>query len=332
MQSIQVKEPGDASQLYIGDYPRPTPSNTQLLVKVQCFSLNRADLQQRQGINLHPPGVSPILGMELSGTVVSVGEQVTRFKQGDAVFGLVSGGAYAEYAVMEDGLTILKPKDLSFETAASIPEAWFTAYQCLFHVAHLLPQQDVLIHAGASSVDIAAIQLARHNGARRIFVTVGSDEKVAFCESLGATCGIHYKKENWADRISQETQGRGVDIIVDFIGKDYWQDNLNSLAMDGCMVLLGLMSGSDIEHINMSPLLKKRLRIEGSTLRNRSLEYKSRLCSDVNMDVIQPHFANGQTTYKLILDKIFDWKDIIEAHRYLESNVSKGKVVVCVHT
>ncbi|ORZ02992.1 quinone oxidoreductase putative [Syncephalastrum racemosum] len=327
MRAVLVKQPGDAHQLYIGETPKPSPKDSQILVKVKCFCLNRMDINQRQGTYPPPPGASEIIGVEASGIVEEVGSQVTKFKPGDAVFGLMGGGGYAEYAVMEEALAIIKPDSLSFEQAAAIPETWFTAYQALFFVAGLKEGEDILIHAGASGVGIAAIQLAKVAGARHIYVTAGSDDKTAFCEKLGATRGINYKSSNWAEEIAKETNNRGVDVIIDFIGKDYFDYNIGTLAVDGRMVLLAFLSGAVLEKVNIVPLLKKRLRIEGSALRSRSLEYQSRLRDAVWKNVVCDHLGKGDGKYKLFIDKEYDWKNIVDAHLCMESNQTMGKIV-----
>ncbi|KAI8373079.1 NAD(P)H quinone oxidoreductase, PIG3 family [Radiomyces spectabilis] len=329
MKAVLVKQPGDASQLCMGDYPTPVIKDTELLVKVHCFCLNRMDIVQRQGRYPPPPGASPLLGVEMSGIVEEVGSKVTKFKKGDAVFGLMPGGAYAEYAAIDERLAICKPDSLSFEEAAAIPETWFTAYQALFFVGNLEPGMDVLIHAGASGVGIAAIQLAKHAGAKRIFITAGSDEKLEFCKSLGATTAINYKTQDWAEVIAKETDNKGVNVIVDFIGKNYWQQNLQTLAVDGHMVILAFMSGNIVDQVDLSMLLRKRLRIEGSALRSRSIDYQSRLRDAVFEKVIK-ELKSDKCAFKVFLDKEFDWKDIQEAHRYMESNQSQGKIVVKV--
>ncbi|KAI8138060.1 NADPH:quinone reductase-like protein [Fennellomyces sp. T-0311] len=330
MRAVLVKQPGDASQLYIGERPTPIPKNTQILIKVKCFCLNRMDIVQRQGFYPPPPGASDILGVEVSGIVESVGSSVTKFKPGDAVFGLMGGGGYAEYAVMEQDLAMPKPDTLSFEQAAAIPETWFTAYQALFFVTELQAGQDILIHAGASGVGIAAIQLAKQAGANRIFITAGSDEKTKFCENLGATRGINYKTDDWASIIAQETGGKGVNVIVDFVGKDYFDKNIATLALDGRMVMLAFLSGPVLENANIGPLLRKRLRIEGSALRSRSLEYQTRLRNAVYKNVVEDHFAKSNSDLKLFIEKEFSWNDIVEAHRTMESNQTMGKLVVKV--
>ncbi|KAI8886266.1 NAD(P)H quinone oxidoreductase, PIG3 family [Backusella circina FSU 941] len=330
MRAVIVKQPGDANQLYLGEYETPVPTGTQVLVKVKCFALNRMDIVQRQGFYPPPPGASPLLGVEVSGVIESVGENVTDFKVGDQVFGLMPGGGYAEYALLEQSLTMLKPEKLTFEEAAAIPETWFTAYQALFFVANLKKGQDVLIHAGASGVGIAAIQLAKEAGAGRIFVTVGSDDKVKFCEQLGATKGINYKTEKWDEVILKETGNRGVDIIIDFIGKDYWAQNMNAIALDGKMVILAFMSGAIVDKVDIGPILRKRITVQGSNLRARTVEYQAELRCAIYNNAVLKHFGKDDGVLKVFVDKVFNWEDIVECHKYLESNQSMGKVVVKV--
>ncbi|KAI8338984.1 NADPH:quinone reductase-like protein [Chlamydoabsidia padenii] len=330
MRAVLVKQPGDAQQLYIGDHPTPVPKSHQVLIKIKCFCLNRMDISQRQGNYPPPPGASEILGVEVSGVVESVGQDVTKFKQGDEVFGLMGGGGYAEYAVMDEKLVIAKPKEITFEQAAAIPETWFTAYQALFLVSELKKGEDILIHAGASGVGIAAIQLAKEAGAKRIFITAGSDDKVKFCQSLGATHGINYKTQNWAKIIAEETSGKGVNVVVDFIGKDYFADNIETLGMDGRMVILAFMSGAVVDNANLGLILRKRLRIQGSTLRSRSVEYQAHLRDEVYNHAIKDHFGCAEGKFKIFIDSIYDWKDIIKATEHMEANRSMGKIVVRV--
>jgi len=327
MKAVQVKQPGDASQLYIGEYPKPVPKSDEILIKVKSFCLNRMDISQREGKYPPPPGARQILGVEVSGVVEEVGSKVGDYKPGDKVFGLIGGGGYAEYAVLHHSVAIPLPSHLTFQQAASIPEVWFTAYQSLHFVAGIQPGQDVLIHAGASGVGTSAIQLARLAGANCVFATVGTDDKAKFCEDLGATKGINYKTEDWAEKILALTENRGVDIVLDFIGKDYWESNIKVLAREGKMILLGFISGSVVENLNLAPLLAKCARVEGSSLRSRPLEYRSRLRDAVQREVV-PRIDTGELS--LVIDREFNWTEIQEAHRYLESNASVGKVIVNV--
>ncbi|CAO3672441.1 unnamed protein product [Umbelopsis vinacea] len=329
MKAVQVKPPGAITDMYIADYPKPTIGDTQILVKVKAFALNRMDTIQRKGMYPPPPGASEIMGVEVSGIVEEVGKSVKGFKVGDAVFGLLGGGGYAEYAAIEQELAMHKPENLSFEEAAAIPETWFTAYQALFFVADFQKGQDVLIHAGASGVGIAAIQIAKLYGANKIFVTVGSDEKVSFCENIGATKGFNYKKGDWAKELKEYNHGQGVNIIIDFIGKNYFAQNIDSLAVDGRMVILAFLSGSVIDKVDLMPMLRKRIRIEASALRSRSLEYQARLRDAVEQNLVRDHFAKpGHDHLRIFIDKVYNWKDIAESHEYLERDQSMGKIVL----
>ncbi|ORX93044.1 NADPH:quinone reductase-like protein [Basidiobolus meristosporus CBS 931.73] len=327
MKAVLVKQPGDSSQLYHGETEIPQIKDHELLVKVHYFALNRMDILQREGKYPVSKDVSQILGVEMSGVVERVGASVTNFKEGDKVFGLMYGGAYAEYCAIHESMAMHLPDELSFKEAAAVPEAWCTAYQALHWIASIKKGDNVLIHAGASGVGLAAIQLAKRAGANKIFVTAGSGDKLEFCEGLGATDPINYKTESFKEKILNSTDQYGVDIIVDFIGANYWNDNIEILAKDGRMVILAFMSGVQVENFNIGPLLRKRLRIEGSTLRSRSVEYQVKLFEDISKDVI-PKFINGE--YKIIVDKEFSWKDIKEAHLYMEANKNTGKIVVRV--
>jgi len=325
MKAVQVKEPGDASQLYIGDYPKPAPKPDEILVKTKSFCLNQMDVSQRHGRYPPPAGASPILGVELSGIVEEVGAEVEDYKPGDKVFGLVSGGGYAEYAVVNHKLALPLPPHLTFQQGASIPEVWFTAYQALHFVAEIKAGDVVLVHAGASGVGTSVVQLARLAGAKDVFVTAGSEEKINFCKQLGATEGFNYKNEDWEAKVLEHTERRGVDIVIDFIGKDYWHKNISALARDGRMVVLAFMSGTIIEKVDLAPFLAKRLRVEGSGLRTRTIEYQSRLREAIQREVV-PRIDTGEL--RLVIGREFGWSQIQEAHRYLESSAAIGKVVV----
>ncbi|CAG8500336.1 4678_t:CDS:2, partial [Paraglomus occultum] len=332
MRAVLVKEPGDASQLYNGIAPIPLPKDDELLVKIKCFALNRMDILQRQGRYPVPPGASQILGVEMSGVVEKIGSKgrrivvVTKYKRGDHVFGLTDGGAYAEYGILHEDMTMILPEEMSFQQGAAIPEAWFTAYQVLQLIGQIRQGDNVLIHAGASGVGVAAIQLAKAAGAKHIFATAGSERKLAFIESIGVTNGINYKKENFRDKIVEYTDGYGVDLLIDFVGKDYWHPNIDSLAKDGRIVLVGFLSGRVVENFDLSVLLMKRLRVEGTSLRSRSLSYKITL-RDEFYNKIFPRFIDGHGTFKVIVDREYDWKDIADAHRYMETNENIGKIV-----
>ena len=327
MKTILTHKPGDASQLYLGDVPTPTPKSGELLVEVKATSVNRADILQREGKYPPPAGESAVLGLDVAGIVADASQGSGRFVTGDRVMALVGGGGYAEYALVPEELAMPIPANLNFTAAAAIPEAFLTAYQALFFIADLQAGQSVLIHAGASGVGTAAIQLAKAASAAQIFVTVGSDDKMIFCESLGVDKAINYKKNNFSDVILEETQGRGVAVLVDFIGAPYWQHNIASLALDGKMVLLATMGGANVPDCNLRDIMRKRLQINGSTLRARSLAYKIKLTKAFELFAHDRFFDES---LRPIVDTVFPLAEVAEAHRYVEANLNRGKVVLAI--
>jgi putative PIG3 family NAD(P)H quinone oxidoreductase len=323
MQAVVVPSPGGPEQLQIGSWPKPVPAARQLLVKVEATALNRADTLQRAGKYPPPPGASPILGLEIAGRVVELGIEATKFTIGDAVFGLLPGGGYAQYAVIHEDMAILIPEGISMEQAAAIPEVFLTAFQALRWLANLQAGETILIHAGASGVGTAAIQLAKQIGAE-ILVTA-SEAKHALCKELGATHIIDYNKKSFNKVVADVTNSRGVDVIIDFIAADYFTQNIDSLAMDGRLVLLATLSGGKVNEFDLRKILTKRLSIIGSTLRSRSLEYQIKLTKEFTSFVL-PRFKDGKL--KPVIDSIMDWTQVQEAHRLMESNKNAGKVVL----
>ncbi|CAK7234265.1 hypothetical protein SCUCBS95973_008877 [Sporothrix curviconia] len=334
MKAVDIKGgAGGADALFINEQtPKPTPKAGEALVQVKAFGLNRMDLSQREGKYPVGPHVPKTLGVEYSGVVVALGDAASGsgFKEGDEVFGLVYGGAYAEYVVSSVRMLVHKPAYLSWEQAAAIPENWITALQALHEVGGFRGDlgQTALWHAGASGVSIAGIQLSQLAGAGAVYATAGSDEKCAFLvRELGATAVFNYKTSNWADRVLEATGKRGVDFIVDYIGASYFQQNLDAAAVDAHIVMLALMGGFLLpQGINIGAILRKRLRIEGSGLRSREPAYQERL-RDQLVDVL-PHFQSGKL--KLFVDKVLPWTEIQEAHKYMEKNVSMGKIVCTI--
>jgi NADPH2:quinone reductase len=320
MQAVLQSAPGGVDALLIGETDRPIVGPGQVLVRVHAAGVNRADIVQREGRYPPPPGASPLLGLEVAGVVADVGADVTGFAVGDAVFGLVAGGGYAEYALLDAACAIAKPDWLNFEQAATLPEAWMTAWLNLVDIAQLKGGETALIHAGASSVGITAIQLARLRGAKAI-ATAGSAEKVGFCEALGATPGIDYKTQDFAAVVN--AQG-GVDVILDCIGGAYLERNVASLKADGRLVTIGLMGGASAQ-LDLGRLLVKRLTVRGSTLRPQPLAVKARLTQAIREQIL-PALQQGRV--QLTLDTVFDWHQVADAHRYIEASKNQGKVVL----
>lgn len=341
--------------------PIPTPTASQALIKIKAFGLNRMDLLQREGHYPLPPQAPSTLGVEFSGQIHSVSPSNREgFAPGDAVFGLAYGGAYAEYIAVSTHMLIRKPEHLSWEECAGIPETWMTATQAMYLIGDFSekkPSPTILWHAGASAVSIAGIQLSRMNGASQIFATARSDEKCRFCvEELGATAAFNTttsttkekgegkeeeEEEHWVDSIKKATGGKGVDIIIDFIGPGTFAANLEVAAKDGRIVNLATLGGLYLPPSSSSPLsssgkyqtpnfgtfVAKRLRYEGSSLRSRDEEYQGRLRDSV-VEHALPMFAEGKL--KVFVEKVFSWKDIREAHKQMERNLTKGKLICVV--
>jgi putative PIG3 family NAD(P)H quinone oxidoreductase len=326
MKAIIAKEPGSADVLVMVEYPTPEPAQNELLVRVKATALNRADILQRMGKYPPPKGVTPVLGLEMSGVVEKVGSNVSGWKPGDRVCALLPGGGYAEYVTIPAQMAIPIPDNLTFEEAAAIPEAFLTAFQALYWLGNLREGQNVLIHAGASGVGTAAIQLVRGAGATAI-ITAGSAKKLDFCTKLGAKVAINYKAGDFLPDVLEATDNRGVDIILDFIGANYWHQNLSALAIDGRMILLATMSGGLVNETDLRKILVKRLQIIGTTLRSRDPEYKQKLTNDFVRNIL-PGFEDG--TYRAVIDTVLPWRQVKQAHRMMEENKNIGKIVLKV--
>ena len=310
-------------QMIIGDYPTPVRSSYDILIEVKASGVNRADTLQRKGQYPAPKGASPILGLEVAGVVAETGSKVSRWKVGDKVFGLLSGGGYARYACMAENMAMPVPPTLGFAQAAAIPEVFLTAWQSLVWLAKVKKGEKVLIHAGASGVGTAAIQLAHEFGAE-IYITA-SAPKHAICRELGASHTIDYKKESFKDRIEELTSGKGVDVIIDFVAAPYFQDNLECLGTDGRLVMLALLGGAKAPTLSLAPILRKRLSILGSTLRSRGHEYQENLTRDL-AEFLLPRLEEGKL--KPVIDKIFPLEQANEAHALMEANKNTGKIVL----
>ena len=322
MKAILFDQPGDPDVLRYGDAPDPQPGADELLVRVHATAVNRADLLQRRGGYAPPPGASPILGLELAGEVV---QPVGEWRTGDRVMAVVTGGGYAEVAAVPAGMAMRIPERFSYQEAAAIPEPFLTAYLNLFTLGRLQPGEVALIHAGASGVGTAAIQLARAAGARAI-VTAGSDEKLALCRELGAELAINYKTESFADRVQAATGGRGADVVLDFIGAPYWDSNMAALALGGRLMLIGFLGGSRGQ-LDLGTIMGKSLTIAGTTLRRTPLPQK-RALTQAFAEFALPRFARGEL--RPVTDRVIPLAQAAEAHRVLEANSNAGKVVLSV--
>lgn len=324
MRAVTVTEEGDPEHMTIGEVPTPEPGPEEVLVKVHATALNRADTFQRRGHYPPPEGASDILGLEMAGTVAETGDGVVDWHENDRVFALLDGGGYAEYTVVHKDRLMAVPPGLSMQEATAIPEVFLTAYQALHWLGGVQSDHDVLIHAGASGVGTAAIQLARLAEAHP-YVTA-SAPKHEVCRDLGAEVAIDYESEDFAERIAEITEG-GADIILDFIGAPYFHRNVDALAMDGRIVQLATLGGSTVEEVSLRALMAKRVQLLASTLRSRSLEYKIDLTQEFAGDVL-PAFIDGKL--RPVIDSVYDWSDVADAHRRMENNENAGKIVLTV--
>ncbi|XP_076337666.1 quinone oxidoreductase PIG3-like isoform X2 [Tachypleus tridentatus] len=327
MRAVQF-EVGGPEKLFIGKVPIPSLREKEILIRVVATAVNRADLLQRMGNYPVPPGASDILGLEAAGVVEKLGPDCTRgWTPGDKVMALLAGGGYAEFVASHEDHIMPVPKGLSFEEAASIPEAWLTSYQLLHKIGQIQREETVLIHAGASGVGLAAVQLARLANAT-VFVTAGSEEKIKKAIELGAKEGFNYKQEDFSEKILQITEGRGVNVILDCVGASYWEKNVKSIAIDGCWILFGLLGGSKVNGDLLKQLLAKRVRLEGTTLRSRSVQYKAELVKEFSKTCL-PHLTKSGAL-KTVVNKVFSFEKVDDAHHYMTSNQNIGKIVIQV--
>lgn len=313
------------NSLYVGDVPTPEPQPTQVLIRTRATAVNRADLLQRRGFYPPPPGESEVLGLEAAGEVTEVGAAVSGWRAGDRVCCLLGGGGYAEYTRCDARMLLPIPQHMTYEEAAAIPEVFYTAFVNLFLEAGLRAGERVLIHAGASGVGTAAIQLARAEGAA-VWVTVGSSEKARRCLALGAHHAIEYKSEEFADRVGRDTQGVGVDVILDCVGGAYFEGNLASLAARGRLVIIGAMGGTSAQ-INLRPLMTRRLRVVGSVLRSRTLEEKIAITDQFRRRV-WPLFEEKKL--RPVIDSVFSLYEAEAAHQRMTENRNFGKITLTV--
>ena len=322
MKAIIITKPGDAHVLQIAERPMPEPADNEVLIRVKAAGVNRPDIAQRMGKYTAPAGApQDIPGLEVSGTVEKCGLEVVRWKVGDEVCALLAGGGYAEYVVAHGGNCLPVPGNVSLQDAASLPETVFTVWHNVFQRGQLKRGEHLLVHGGTSGIGITAIQIACALGAR-VFATAGSAAKCTAALKLGASICINYKQEDFKQVLKQE----GVDVILDMIGGEYFDKNLSLLREDGRLVFINAMQGTSAA-FNVMDIMRRRLTITGSTLRNRSNKFKQELAAQVEVNVWP------LLTQKLFIPVVYKTFPLVEAaaaHQLMESSEHIGKILLII--
>jgi NADPH:quinone reductase len=324
MRAVVLREKGGPEVLGIEEVPDPVPGPEEVLVDVVATALNRADLLQRRGFYPGPPMEHEIPGMEFAGRVAAVGPRVAAWSVGDEVMGIVGGGAYAQRLTIHERQALPVPTSVPLDDAAAIPEVFLTAFDALVVQGGLTSGRWAMVHAGASGVGTAAIQIARAIGARTIVTT--SAPKVAACRQLGADVVVDYGDEDFLDAARRSTAGRGVDVVLDVVGGEYLERNLDALAPKGRIIQVGVM-GEGVAALPLGKLLAKRAALVGTVLRARPLEEKIALTQQVAAELL-PRFDDG--SLRPVIDSRYPLDRIAEAHRYMESNANVGKILIDV--
>jgi NADPH:quinone reductase len=325
MKAIEIATPGGPEQLRLTTRPMPEPGDGEVLIRVAAAGVNRPDVAQRQGHYPPPPGASDLPGLEVAGTVTTLGPNVTGISVGDEVTALLSGGGYAEYATAAAPLCLPIPAGLSMTEAAALPETYFTVWTNLFERGGCKTGDNVLIHGGTSGIGTTAIQLAAAFGAR-VFATAGTHAKARFCESLGAVRGIDYRTEDFVEIVKSATDGKGADLILDMVAGTYVQRNIEAAAVDGRIVVIAILGGARAE-IMMNKIMVKRLTLTGSTLRPRTIAQKAAVAVGVRRNV-WPLLAARRV--RPIIHATFPLAEAAEAHRLMETSNHIGKIILTV--
>jgi NADPH:quinone reductase len=322
MKAIHVQAPGKDYRLTVGEEPRPHPGPGEVLIRVAAAGLNNADLLQARGHYPPPPGASPILGMEVSGTIVEVGDRVTPWKAGDRVCALMPGGGYGEFALADSGSILPVPDTVDLIEAAGLPEAAFTAWTNVIDTAQLQSGETLLIHGGTSGIGSLGVQIFAARG-NRIFTTAGSDAKCDAARGFGAARAINYQREDFVDVMKAETGGKGVDVILDMVGGDYVQRNIEAAALSGRIVNIAYQKSFHAE-VNFAPVLSKRLTLAATTLRGRTPEQK-RVIRDALLAEVWPLLGSR---IKPVMDRVFPLEQAQEAHEFMAKTGHIGKILL----
>ncbi|GAA4182634.1 NAD(P)H-quinone oxidoreductase [Shinella granuli] len=324
MAYVGLSEHGGPDNLVVMEGRTPQPKNGEILVRVAAAGINRPDVLQRKGDYPPPPDASPILGLEIAGEVVALGDDVTGYALGDRVCALANGGGYAQYCAVPAGQALPFPKGFDAVQAAALPETFFTVWANLFMMAGLKPGESVLIHGGTSGIGTTAIQLASAFGAR-VFTTAGTAEKCAACLDLGASRAINYRSEDFRAVIAEETGRAGVDVILDMIGAAYFERNLKSLARDGRLSIIAFLGGTFAEKVSLAPILQKRLHLMGSAMRPRTAAEKQEI-RDALLENAWPLLEEGRIAP--VIHAVMPFGEAAAGHRMMEHGDHIGKIML----
>lgn len=323
MQVVEISRPGGPEVLQITTRAVPQPKPGEVLIHVAAAGVNRPDCLQRAGSYAPPPGASDLPGLEVAGTVAQIGEGVTQWKVGDRVCALTPGGGYAEWCLTPAGHCLPIPSGWSLVEGASLPETFFTVWINVFERGRLAPGETLLVQGGSSGIGVAAVQLARAFG-HRVFVTAGTADKCAACEQLGAERAINYRTEDFVAVVKELTGGKGADVILDMVGGDYVPRELKCLATDGRLSLIAFLGGTKAT-LDMSEILMRRLTISGSTLRPRTIEFKSAVAQSLR-EKVWPLIEAGRI--RPVIYKTFPLSEASAAHALMESGAHVGKIML----
>ena len=326
MKAVVMNGFGSAEVLHLGIVERPTPNDTQVLIQVGATSVNRPDIVQREGNYPPSPGESDVLGLEVAGTVIELGKDVTDWRLGDRVVALVGGGGYAQFAIAYADHLIRIPESMSFQEAACICESYITAYLNLFRIAGLRNGQSVLLHGGGGGVNTAAVHICHALVPEATVIVTTSSRKVELVRALGVASVIDYQKQDFTEEVKRITQGRGVDVILDHIGAAYLTSNMKALAMEGTLVIIGVMSGARAE-LNLAAMMVKCQRVVGSVLRRRSISEKAEIIADFTRVVI-PFMTSREIIPSI--HQVLPLEEAAVAHRIMEASAHFGKIVLQV--
>ena len=327
IQVVEISRPGGPEVLKVATRPLPLPKPGEVLIRVAAAGVNRPDCLQRAGTYAPPPGASDLPGLEVAGTVVALGEGVAQWREGDQVCALTPGGGYAQYCITPAGHCLPLPKGWSLIQAGSLPETFFTVWINVFDRAKLAPGETLLVHGGSSGIGVSAIQMACAFD-HRVFVTAGTAEKCVACEKLGAERAINYRTDDFVEVVQLLTGGKGVNVILDMVGGDYLPRDLKCLATDGRLSLIAFLGGNR-STLDMSDVLVRRLTISGSTLRPRTVEFKTGIAK-VLRDRVWPLIDAGKI--QAVIYKVFPLAQASAAHELMESGSHIGKIMLDMGT